>query len=81
LNSAEDRDVARKLALKSQVIVENFKLGTMERWGLGYEDLSRENPALVYCSISGYGRTGPDASLTGYDYVLQGVGGIMSITG
>jgi len=81
LNAAEDRDVARKLALKSQVIVENFKLGTMERWGLGYEDLSRENPGIVYCSISGYGRTGPDASLTGYDYVLQGVGGIMSITG
>jgi formyl-CoA transferase len=81
LSTPRDRDIARELALKSQVVVENFKLGAMERWGLGYEDLSRENPALVYCSISGYGRTGPDASLPGYDYVLQGVGGIMSVTG
>jgi formyl-CoA transferase len=63
------------------VIVENFKLGTMERWGLAYEDLSAENPSLIYCSISGYGRTGPDAGLPGYDYVMQGVGGIMSVTG
>jgi formyl-CoA transferase len=81
LTTDTDRDIARKLAARSHVIVENFKLGTMEHWGLGYEELSRDNPAVVYCSISGYGRTGPDASLSGYDYVLQGVGGIMSITG
>jgi len=81
LATPHDQEVARKLALKSQVIVENFKLGTMERLGLSYEKLSAENPTLVYCSISGYGRTGPDAALPGYDYVMQGVGGIMSITG
>jgi formyl-CoA transferase len=81
LSTYQGRDIARKLALKSQVIVENFKIGVMENWGLGYEDLSRDNPALIYCSISGYGRTGPNAELPGYDYVLQGAGGIMSITG
>jgi formyl-CoA transferase len=69
------------LALRSHVIVENFKLGTMERWSLSYQNLAPRNPGLIYCSISGYGRTGPDASLPGYDYVMQGVGGIMSITG
>jgi formyl-CoA transferase len=81
LTTERDRDVARTLDLRSHVIVENFKLGTMERWGLSFEDLAPRNPGLIYCSISGYGRTGPDASLPGYDYVMQGVGGIMSITG
>lgn len=81
LESAEDRERARKLALQSDVLVENFRLGTMERWGLSYEQLAEFNPGLIYCSISGYGRTGPDASLPGYDYVIQGAGGIMSITG
>lgn len=81
LSSDEDRDIARQLALKSDVVVENFRLGTMEKWGLGYDELSAHKPDLVYCQISGYGRTGPDAHLPGYDYVIQGVGGIMSITG
>jgi formyl-CoA transferase len=81
LSTDQGLDVAHKLAFKSHVIVENFKLGSMEGWGLGYEELSMDNPALIYCTISGYGRTGPDAQLSGYDYVLQGAGGIMSITG
>jgi formyl-CoA transferase len=81
LGSAEGRKWARILALRSDVLVENFRLGAMERWGLGYEQLAEMNPRLVYCSISGYGRTGPDAELPGYDYVIQGAGGIMSITG
>jgi formyl-CoA transferase len=81
LSSDEGRQTARRLALKSAIVVENFRLGTMERWGLGYEDLAAENPGLVYCSISGYGRSGPAAALPGYDYVMQGFGGIMSITG
>ncbi|MEO5952588.1 MAG: CoA transferase, partial [Chloroflexia bacterium] len=81
LGSVEGREVARKLALSSDVVVENFRLGTMEKWGLGYEELAKEKPGLVYCSISGYGRTGPDADLPGYDYVIQGAGGIMSVTG
>ena len=81
LVTEEGRDVARQLALKSDVIVENFRLGTMEKWGLGYGELSAQRRDLVYCQISGYGRTGPDAHLPGYDFVIQGAGGIMSITG
>ncbi|MDQ5826655.1 MAG: CoA transferase [Chloroflexota bacterium] len=81
LDSEEGRDVARRLASRSQVLVENFRTGTMEKWGLGYEQLSRDNPGLVYCSISGYGRTGPLSHLPGYDFVMQGVGGVMSFTG
>lgn len=81
LNVEAERDVAMRLALKSDVIVENFRLGTMEKWGLSYEELSVHKPDLVYCQISGYGRTGPHAHLPGYDYVIQGAGGIMSITG
>jgi formyl-CoA transferase len=56
-------------------------VGTLESWGLGYDALHEENPGLIYCSISGYGRTGPDAGLPGYDFVIQGAGGIMSVTG
>jgi formyl-CoA transferase len=81
MQTEEGREIARRLALKGHMLVENFRLGAMERWGLGYEDLSAQNPGLIYCSISGYGRTGPDAHLPGYDYVMQGVGGIMSVTG
>src|SRR2546422_7926576 len=61
LDRAEGRDLARRLAERSHVLVENFRLGKMEGWGLGYEELCEINPGLVYCSISGYGRTGPDA--------------------
>src|SRR5215210_5531130 len=81
LSTGEGRDVTHQLASQSQVIVENFRVGTMERWGLGYEELASENSGLIYCSISGYGRTGPNSHLPGYDYVMQAVGGIMSITG
>lgn len=81
LDIDEGRDVAAQLASRSQVLVENFRTGTMEKWGLGYEQLSRDNPGLVYCSISGYGRTGPLSHLPGYDFVMQGVGGVMSFTG
>ena len=81
LSIEEGRDIARHLALKSDVIVENFRLGTMEKWGLSYGELASQKPDLVYCQISGYGRTGPDAHLPGYDFVIQGAGGIMSVTG
>jgi formyl-CoA transferase len=81
LGTPEGQDTARELGIRSHVVVENFRLGAMEKWGLSYEALSAENPGLVYCSISGYGRTGPDAHLPGYDYVMQGAGGIMSVTG
>lgn len=75
------REVALELARRSDVVVENFRIGTMERWGLGYAQLAEVNSGLVYCSISGYGRTGPLANLPGYDSALQGFGGVMSITG
>ncbi len=77
-----DRAVLRQLAAGSDVLLENFRVGTMERWSLGYEQvLAAENPGLVYCSITGYGRTGPDAHLPGYDPVIEAVSGLMSITG
>lgn len=73
--------IFRRLAAQSDVVVENFKAGSMERMGLGYESLREDNPGLVYCAISGYGQTGPDSALPGYDTVIQAQGGIMSITG
>lgn len=81
LSTIQGQDVVRKLAVKCDVLVENFRVGTMDKWALGYEDLRKDHPGLIYCSISGYGQTGPDASLPGYDFVMQGAGGIMSITG
>ena len=71
---------ARRLALDADVVVENFMPGTMERFGLGYDQLRAENAALVYCSITGFGR-GPGAAMPGYDLLIQAVGGLMSITG
>lgn len=82
LSTAQGREVLLRLVRQSDVLVENFKLGTMERWGVGYEELLRqENPRLVYCNISGFGRTGPYAHLPGYDFLAQAMGGLMSITG
>jgi len=81
LKSVKGQEIIRKLANLSDVLVENFVTGTLEAMGLGYEDLHRLNPRLVYCSISGYGRTGPYADRPGYDFILQAEGGLMSITG
>lgn len=74
------RAAARSLALASDVVIENFAPGTMSRFGLGYEQLRSEKPALIYCSITGFG-AGPGAGMPGYDPVVQAVGGLMSITG
>ncbi len=71
---------ARALAAGSDVVVENFRPGVLERFQLGYEDLRRDNPAIIFCSITGFGR-GPGANLPGYDLLVQAVGGLMSITG
>lgn len=71
---------ARRLATTADVVVENFRPGVMERFGLGYDDVRAENPAVVYCSITGFG-TGDGATLAGYDLLVQAVGGLMSITG
>jgi crotonobetainyl-CoA:carnitine CoA-transferase CaiB-like acyl-CoA transferase len=73
--------IIRRLAETSDVLVENFKLGDLDRYGLGYSVLNLLNPKLVYCSISGFGRTGPNKHRAGYDFLIQGEGGLMSLTG
>ncbi|WP_295523193.1 CaiB/BaiF CoA-transferase family protein [uncultured Pseudacidovorax sp.] len=77
----EGQALIRDLARQADVVVENYKVGTLARYGLDYASLSELNPRLIYCSITGFGQTGPYASLPGYDFVFQGLGGLMSITG
>jgi crotonobetainyl-CoA:carnitine CoA-transferase CaiB-like acyl-CoA transferase len=81
LKTEGGRTVLRRLAARADVLVENYRRGALDRLGLGFEALHALNPALVYCSISGYGRTGPAADKGGFDLVAQGVSGLMSITG
>lgn len=81
LKSPAGQEIIRQLARTSDVLVENYKVGELAALGLGYDDLKPLNPGLVYCSITGYGQTGPDKDLPGYDFVIQGRGGVMSITG
>jgi glutaryl-CoA transferase len=73
--------LVRRLAMTSDVLIENFKLGGLVKYGLDYESLRKINAKLVYCSITGFGQTGPYAELAGYDYIVQGMSGFMSITG
>ena len=75
------REALERMVAQADVLTENYRLGTMEKLGLGYEALKRINPALIYCSISGYGRTGPYADKGGFDLIAQGMSGLMSITG
>lgn len=81
LATPEGQEVARRLAASSDVLVENFRTGTMARWGLDYASLHALNPRLVYASISGFGRSGPYANVAGYDGAVQAFGGFMSING
>jgi crotonobetainyl-CoA:carnitine CoA-transferase CaiB-like acyl-CoA transferase len=81
LKHPDGQRIVRGMAGKADVLVENYKRGTLERFGLGYEALAALNPGLVYCSISGYGRTGPRADEPGYDFAIQAESGLMSITG
>ena len=81
LSKPEGQELIRRLAEQADVVVENYKVGTLARYGLAYDDLRKLNPRLVYCSITGFGQDGPYASLPGYDFVFQGMGGLMSITG
>ena len=81
LKSEEGVNVIKKLASESDVVIHNFKTGTMERFGLGYDALYELNPRLVYCSITGFGETGPSRDLPGYDFIIQAMSGLMSITG
>ena len=81
ISTPEGQEIVRKLAAVSDVVIENYKVGTLARYGLAWEDLQKINPRLVYCSITGFGQNGPFADLPGYDYVFQGMGGLMSLTG
>lgn len=81
LKHEEGQKLIRQLVKSCDVVIENFKQGQMDRFGLGYEDLKQINPALVYCSITGFGQSGPYSSRPGYDYVIQAMSGLMSITG
>jgi formyl-CoA transferase len=81
LKTERGRQIVRELARKADVLVENFRVGTMDDWGLSYEKLRSINPGLVYCAITGYGQTGPYRDRPGYDFIIQAQGGIMSITG
>lgn len=81
LKTPEGRQIVLDLAAKADVIVENFRAGTVERLGIGYEDIRTINPGIVYCSISGYGQSGPERDRPGYDFIMQAESGLMSITG
>jgi crotonobetainyl-CoA:carnitine CoA-transferase CaiB-like acyl-CoA transferase len=81
LKTPEGQQVARDLVRKSDVVIQNFKFGDIEKLGLGYETLSAEQPGLIYCSITGYDRTGPEAARPGYDLVIQGETGLMALNG
>jgi crotonobetainyl-CoA:carnitine CoA-transferase CaiB-like acyl-CoA transferase len=75
------QEALKRMAVRADVLTENYRKGTMEKLGLGYQTLKNVNPALIYCSISGYGRTGPYADKGGYDLIAQGMSGLMSVTG
>ena len=81
LKTPEGRQIVLDLAAKADVVVENFRAGTVERLGIGYEDIKAINPGIVYCAISGYGQTGPERDRPGYDFIMQAESGLMSITG
>lgn len=81
ITTSEGQDLIRKLVGKSDVVIENFKVGGLKKYGLDYDSLKAVKPDLVYCSISGFGQTGPYANRAGYDFLIQGMGGLMSVTG
>jgi crotonobetainyl-CoA:carnitine CoA-transferase CaiB-like acyl-CoA transferase len=81
IGTPEGQALAKKLMADCDILVENFKVGTLKRYGLGYEQLKAEFPRLIYCSITGFGQTGPYAPRPGYDGLIQAMGGVMSLTG
>jgi crotonobetainyl-CoA:carnitine CoA-transferase CaiB-like acyl-CoA transferase len=81
LSKTEGQDIVRALAARSDVLLENYKYGDLTRYRLGYEDLKAINPRLIYCSVTGFGQTGPYRERPGYDFMIQGMGGLMSLTG
>jgi crotonobetainyl-CoA:carnitine CoA-transferase CaiB-like acyl-CoA transferase len=81
IDKPQGQNIVRALAARSDILLENFKVGTLARYGLGYEDLKHVNRRLIYCSVSGFGQTGPKAQKLAYDFLIQAMGGLMSITG
>lgn len=81
MQTAEGQDQIRQLASEADVLLENFKVGGLERYGLDYQSLAKTNPRLIYCSITGFGQTGPYKDRPGYDFLVQAMGGLMSVTG
>jgi crotonobetainyl-CoA:carnitine CoA-transferase CaiB-like acyl-CoA transferase len=81
ISTEQGQDLIRQLAIKSDVLIENFKVGGLKKYGLDYDSLKSLNPKLVYCSITGFGQTGPYAERAGYDFMIQAMGGLMSVTG
>ena len=81
LSTKEGQELIKKILAECDILVENFKTGTLEKYGLGYHDLKLEFPKLIYCSITGFGQTGPYASRPGYDGLIQAMGGVMALTG
>ena len=81
LKAPEGQEMIRQLAGKSDILIENYKMGTLQKMGLGYEDLKKINPGIIYCSITGFGQTGPYKDKPGYDFLIQAMGGVMSFTG
>ncbi|ENU97700.1 CaiB/BaiF CoA transferase family protein [Acinetobacter variabilis] len=81
ISTPEGQELVKALAADSDVVIENYKAGSLKKYGLDYESLSAINPKLVYCSITGFGQTGPRAPEPGYDFIIQGMGGLMSVTG
>src|ERR1700752_3687480 len=79
--TAEGQRLVKKLAARSDILIENFKVGGLKKFGLDYESMAKEFPRLIYCSVTGFGQTGPYASRAGYDLMAQGMGGIMDLTG
>ena len=79
--SSKGQDIVRELARQSDVLIENFKVGSLKQYGLDYDNVRSINPKLIYCSITGFGHTGPYSRRAGYDFLIQGMGGLMSITG
>jgi crotonobetainyl-CoA:carnitine CoA-transferase CaiB-like acyl-CoA transferase len=81
ISSAKGQELVRELAKDVDVLVENYKVGDLARYGLGYEDIKKINPGIIYCSVTGFGQTGPYKDRPGYDFMAQGMGGLMSVTG
>jgi formyl-CoA transferase len=81
ISTPEGQQLVRDLAAQSDVVLENYKVGQLKKYGLDYESLKAIKPDLIYCSVTGFGQTGPYAQRPGYDFIIQGMGGFMSITG